>query len=378
MRATFLSIDRKRSRALLAPFEKASTLPPRWYVDPALYEREVERVFRREWLCVARADQLPRPGSYLAFDLLGEPLVALRDLEGRLRVLSRVCRHRAMPVVAGRGEARALQCPYHRWTYALDGRLLAAPEMDRTEGFERERCRLPALRVEELAGFVFASFDADAPPLAPRVAGLLEAIAPYRPEELVTAEPLVFEHEWNWKVLVENFLESYHHMGTHADTLQPFVPASGTFADDADGPYAVLHNPTRDGSPLPSSFPETPGLSAAQRARFLVCAVFPFALFTVQPDSMLWYQLEPVAVDRFRLRIHPCVPAAALADDRFRDALAGFRTFADAVHRQDIGACDGVQAGLRSRLAEPGRYSHLEKALWQLQRFLRERLAAEA
>jgi phenylpropionate dioxygenase-like ring-hydroxylating dioxygenase large terminal subunit len=362
---------------VLAPFEKASTLPPRWYLDPALYEREVERVFRREWLCVARADQLPRPGSYLALDLLGEPLVALRDLEGELRVLSRVCRHRAMPVVSGRGEARALQCPYHRWTYALDGRLLAAPEMDRTEGFEREGCRLPSLGVEEVAGFVFASFDPDAAPLAPRLAGLLEAIAPYRPAELVTTEPLVFEHDWNWKVLVENFLESYHHMGTHADTLQPFVPASGTFADDAEGPYAVLHNPTRDGAPLPSTFPEAPGLTPAQRGEFLVCAVFPFTLFSLQPDSMLWYQLEPVAVDRFRLRIHGCVPAAALEDDRHRDALAWFRAFADTVHRQDIGACEGVQTGLRSRLAEAGRYSHLEKALWQLQRFLRERLGAE-
>jgi phenylpropionate dioxygenase-like ring-hydroxylating dioxygenase large terminal subunit len=154
-----------------APFPEARTLPPRWYREPALYEREVEQVFRREWFCVARADQIPRSGSYLALDLLGEPLVAVRDLEGRLRVLSRVCRHRAMPVVLGRGEARSFQCPYHRWTDGLDGRLLAAPEMERTEGFDRARCRLPELRVEEFEGFVFASFDPDAVPLAPRLEG---------------------------------------------------------------------------------------------------------------------------------------------------------------------------------------------------------------
>jgi phenylpropionate dioxygenase-like ring-hydroxylating dioxygenase large terminal subunit len=358
---------------MVAPFPEARTLPPRWYREPALYEREVEQVFRREWLCVARADQIPRPGSYLALDLLGDPLVAVRDLEGRLRVLSRVCRHRAMPVVLGRGEARSFQCPYHRWTYGLDGRLLAAPEMERTEGFDRARCRLPELRVEEFEGFVFASFDPDAVPLAPRLEGLRRALAPYRPAALRTTEPLVFEHDWNWKVMVENFMESYHHMGIHVDTLQPLVPASGTFAEDSDGPYALLHNPSRDGAPLPVAFPPTPGLTDAQRADFLVCAVFPLTLFSVQPDSMLWYQLEPTAVDRFRLRIHPCVPEAALADAAYAEALDGFRAFADLIHRQDITACQGVHAGLASRLAEPGRYSHLEKALWQLQRFLLER-----
>src|SRR5512139_2237819 len=133
---------RSAPRASALPFARASTLPPRCYVDPAFYEREVESIFRREWHCVARVDQLPEPGSYLAFDLVGEPLVAVRDLEGRLRVLSRVCRHRWMPVVEGRGRARSFQCPYHRWTYGLDGALLGAPEMDRSEGFERARCRL--------------------------------------------------------------------------------------------------------------------------------------------------------------------------------------------------------------------------------------------
>ena len=246
--------------------------------------------------------------------------------------------------------------------------------MGRTEGFERARTRLPELRVEEFEGFVFASFDPDAAPLAPRLEGLRRALAPYGPAALRTTEPLVYEHDWNWKVMVENFMESYHHMGIHADTLQPLVPAGGTFAEDSDGPYALLHNPTRDGAPLPLAFPPTSGLTDAQRADFLVCAVFPFTLFSVQADSMFWYQLEPTAVDRFRLRIHPCVPEAALADAAYAEALDGFRAFVDLIHRQDIGACQGVQAGLASRLAEPGRYSHLEKALWQLQRFLRERI----
>ena len=156
----------------------ATTLAPRSYTDPAHYDREVERIFRREWIAVAREDQVPRPGHYVAFDLLGEPLVAVRGGDGEVRVLSRVCRHRWMPIVErGVGRRSAFQCPYHLWTYALDGHLVGAPEMDRTPGFDRTACRLPALRVELWQGWVFANFDPDAAPLAPRLAGLERAIA---------------------------------------------------------------------------------------------------------------------------------------------------------------------------------------------------------
>jgi phenylpropionate dioxygenase-like ring-hydroxylating dioxygenase large terminal subunit len=360
------------------PLERARTLPPRCYRDPALYALEEERIFRREWLAVGRADQLPEAGDYFAFDLLGEPLVAVRDEGGRVRVLSRVCRHRYMPVVEGRGNRRSFQCPYHLWSYGLDGRLRGAPEMQGSVAFERASCRLPELRVELWEGWIFASFDAAAAPLAPRLEALRRAVAPYRPAELRTTEPLVFDHDWNWKVMVENFVESYHHMGVHADTLQPLVPAAGTFGEDGDGPCAILHNPTRDGAPLPALFPVTPGLSAAQRADFVVGAVFPFHLFSVQQDSMLWYQLEPESAERFRLRIFPCVPAAALEDKGLAARLPAFRDFVDAIHRQDIAACQGVQRGLRSRLAEPGPLSQLERCVWQLHRYVAERLAGSA
>ena len=360
------------------PLERARTLPPRCYRDPGFYALEEERIFRREWLAVGRVDQIPETGDYFAFELLGEPLVAVRDEGGTIRVFSRVCRHRYMPVVEGRGNRRSFQCPYHLWTYGLDGRLRGAPGMERSGAFDRASCRLPELRVELWEGWIFASFDPEPAPLAPRLAGLRRAVAPYRPADLRTTLPLVFDHDWNWKVMVENFVESYHHMGPHAETLQPLVPAAGTFGEESDGPYAVLHNPSRDGAPLPALFPVTQGLSPAQRADFVVGAVFPFHLFSVQQDSMLWYQLEPESVVRFRLRIFPCVPAAVLEDAELGAQLPAFRGFVDTIHRQDIEACQGVQRGLGSRLAEPGPLSHLERCVWQLHQYVIGRLAGGA
>jgi len=256
--------------------------------------------------------------------------------------------------------------------YHLEPR--GAPEMERTEGFDRAACRLPELRVEGFEGWIFASFAANAPPLAPQLEGLRKVIAPYRPAALRTAEPLEFEHDWDWKVMVENFLESYHHMGTHRDTLQPLVPAAGTHGAESDGPWAILYNPTGDGAPIPPLFPATAGLTDVQRAGFVVGAIFPCHLFSLQQDSMLWYHLEPRGAQRFRLRIHPCVPEAALQDAELRRNVDALRGFVDTIHRQDIEACQGVQAGLRSRLAEPGRLSHLERCVWQLHQYVRDRL----
>ena len=357
------------------PPAEASTLPPRAYVDPAVYEREVERIFRREWICVAREDQLANAGDFISLDLFGEPLVAVRGDDGAIRVLSRVCRHRWMPVVAGSGNRRSFQCPYHLWTYALDGRLLGAPDMERTAGFDRSTCRLPSLRVEVWEGFVFANFDADAAPLAPRLAGLSRAVAPYRPAAMRTTAPLVFEHVWNWKVMVDNFIESYHHAGTHADTLQPLVPGSGTFVDDFESDaYAILHNPTQQQIPIPAVFPATPGLSDAQRAEFVVGVVFPFLLFSVQQDGLVWYRIEPRAFDRFTLHIHLCVPPEAADAPDYEQHLGVVKSYLDAIHRQDIVACEGVWQGLQSRFAAAGPLSHLEKAIAHFNRFVRSRV----
>jgi phenylpropionate dioxygenase-like ring-hydroxylating dioxygenase large terminal subunit len=370
--------DAGEFRAARLPLFQASALPARCYTDAAFHAREIDAIFRREWLCVGREDELPRAGDYKSFDLLGDPLVAVRGDDGAIRVLSRVCRHRSMPVVEGAGNRRSFQCPYHLWTYALDGRLLGAPDMQRAEGFDRAACRLPALAVETWQGWIFASFDPHAAPLAPRLEGLRRAIEPYRPAAMRTGAPLVFEHEWNWKVMVENFVESYHHQGTHRETLQTIVPASGTWADDADGPYVVLQNPTKDGAPIPAVFPATPGLSEEQRARFVVGAVFPFHLFSVQHDSLVWYRLEPRGVERFTLHIHLCTPPESEGDPGHAAKADAIRGFLNAIHLEDIAACTGVQAGLRGSLAAPGRLSHLEKGVWQLNRWLLDRIAPEA
>ena len=142
------------------------------YLDEEFHQLELERVLRPEWHVVARKDELPEAGDYRALDLYGEPVLLVRNEERELHAFSGVCLHRAFQIATGSGNARRLVCPYHRWSYDLDGRLKTAPLMDDVPGFDRGACRLPELSLEEWQGFVFVSANPNAEPLGPRMKAL--------------------------------------------------------------------------------------------------------------------------------------------------------------------------------------------------------------
>ena len=358
----------------LRPFEEALTLAPRAYVDPEFYRLEVENIFRREWISVGRVEQLANVGDYFALDLFHEPIVVVRGNDNEIRAMSSVCRHRAMPIVDGAGNRRSFQCPYHLWTYSLDGKLLGAPGMDSVADFDKNKCALPSVRTEIWEGWIFVNFDSDATPLAPALEPLRRELAGFRFADFRATEPLVFESPWNWKIMVDNFMESYHHMGIHPDTLQPWFPAIGTYADDVDGPYAILHNPTEGRREFETALPAREGLSHQYRSEFVVACVFPFHLFSCAPDSMQYFQVIPDGPEHLTLKIYQCVADEVRDDPEWQKAIEGSRAYLDQINQQDIVANTGVQRGYRSAFAEPGLYAPQEKALWQFHRWLLQRV----
>jgi choline monooxygenase len=148
------------------PLARASTIPSRYYLDPAIFAQEVERVFGRTWQLVARADELARPGDFVPVMVVDEPIVITHGVDGQLRAFYNVCRHRAGQVALTRGNRKSLQCHYHGWTYGLDGTLRACPEMEATEEFNKEDFGLQPVRVDRWGPFVFVCLDGDAPSLS--------------------------------------------------------------------------------------------------------------------------------------------------------------------------------------------------------------------
>ncbi|HSG89129.1 MAG TPA: aromatic ring-hydroxylating dioxygenase subunit alpha, partial [Pseudomonadales bacterium] len=303
--------------------------------------------------------------------LVDQPIMVVRGRrDGEIRVMSRVCLHRAVPIIDGCGNRTHFTCPYHAWSYGTDGVLLRAPLMEGASAFVADECRLPQLRTELWNGFVMANLDPDAAPFAPQVAAFTDAFANFRLAEWQLVETLEYDTRLNWKVLVENFMEAYHHIAIHAKTFEPRFHAADSRVPDNDGPFSILHMPAAANAPAAEhALPQIDGLDADQQRDLYANVLFPCFLLGVQGDICAWYQVLPTAADRFTLRIHILVPpvTAALPElPMIREALAAA---VDAIHQEDIVANDLVWAGLQAPLTRQGRLSPLEKSIWQINRW---------
>ncbi|MEU6706916.1 aromatic ring-hydroxylating oxygenase subunit alpha [Streptomyces wuyuanensis] len=382
------------SRVAGLPLERGETLPSAVYTSSAFHRLERERIFRGEWLCVGHVDQVASPGDYLRVDLPGDPLVVTRDEGGELHALSRVCRHRFMDVLPPeaapeRGSLKRLTCPYHTWTYKLNGeyagQLHGAPLMNRVE-FDRAACRLPRRRLEVWQGLIMVNADPSAEPLAPQLAGLAERLAPYRLADLAVA----YTARWdgvpaNWKVAVENGAESYHHLGTHAGTLEPVLPGRDTVLDDCEGRWFTAFMPFAPAAAealgedaaraLSDPAALIPGLGEAELSGMLIAGVFPQLVMAFLPTGVTCFRWLPTGPQTHDALATVFVPAAARESEHYGEFLRMSRAQLELVQGEDLIAVRGVQRGLATDPAPSGgRFSHLERPLWQFQRYLASRL----
>jgi choline monooxygenase len=218
-----MSVTTSDLRALRQGFDavaaRSHSLPGYCYVEPKYLEYEREAVFFKSWQYVCHAELLRKPGDYVAFEIQGRGLFAIRDRDGGLRAFYNVCQHRAHQLLQGQGNVRAIVCPYHAWSYRLDGALHNAPRSEFVENFDGGQICLSPVRVEEFCQMIFVNLDPEAPALAEQSGALAEEIHHYAPDldQLTHAYRLTYEIKSNWKNLVDNFLECYHCPTAHKD-----------------------------------------------------------------------------------------------------------------------------------------------------------------
>ena len=337
--------------------ENAWSLPPASYVGEEIYQAEVDKIFHKEWHPIAREADISEAGDYVARNLFGAPVIVVRDNDGNINALSGVCRHRALRLMdEGTGNVSAFQCAYHKWVYDLKGQLQAAPYMEEAAGFNIQKCTLPKFAIDRWMGWVFVNFDSTATPLSERLSSLTAKLSHYEFESWKTVSELEYPSTYNWKIAVENVMESYHHFAVHPQTLQGTWPAKQTYATDSDGPFSILKH---------SVHPQGGTLTV-----FLVYPYFVFAI--VEPDMLLtWYDFRIEGPRNFTLRLKSILPPEKAA---VPEIVKGTTDAANEIHLEDIDICTAVQEGMESRLAERGRLSHLEKALWQFHQYLTEKL----
>jgi choline monooxygenase len=327
---------------------RASTLPARWYTDPAALLRENEALFARTWQLAGRATQLEEPGDYFTLDVAGEPLIVVRETERRLRALSAVCRHRAGPVARGAGHRSSFQCGYHGWTYGLDGRLLATPEFEAVEAFDRTSVRLPEARVGTWGPFVFVNLDEQAPPLEewmPEVFSRASAL-PLQRMRLVERRDYVVA--CNWKVYVDNYLEGYHIPIVHPALFRELDYAS--YRTETFEHVSLQLSPLRRGGE--NRHYAAPEEQAGEALYFWV---FPNLALNLYPDSVSTNLIVPLGPEKTLTIFEWFLTDPGQAADR--EAVRKAVDFSDAIQREDIAICEAVQRGLRSRTYDRGRFS---------------------
>jgi phenylpropionate dioxygenase-like ring-hydroxylating dioxygenase large terminal subunit len=374
------------------PLGQARTLPRAAYVDEAYFTHEADAVLRKSWLCAGHVSQLAAPGNILPIDLLGEPLVLVRGLDGEIRVFSRVCPHRAADILAD-GEAAdcraprsVLTCPYHRWSFGLDGALMGAPHMQQAEGFDKSQIWLASIRSAIWEGFIFVNLDGGALDLSTHFAGLTSIASPWRMADMEIVISMDWDCQFNWKVMVENWIESYHHLGPHATTLNPFMPAQDSWTEAPNPAFIHAHLPMtgREAAPMRAAiasgaalpgFVPVAGLTAAQQAEWNLFAGFPCFMLLLAHDRAIWYRLQPISAGRCRLTTTTLVSRASMAAPDFAATLLAETKMLQDFHMEDMKVNEAVQRGLGSRHAVRGRLSHLEEPVWQFQRLLAAQMA---
>lgn len=358
------------------PFEQARAMPTEVYTSDDFVQEELTHIFRKDWYCVGRADALANPGDYVSCELAGQPIVVLRDKSGDLRALSNVCLHRMSTLLHGRGNVKTIVCPYHAWTYSLDGSLRGAPAMTQNEGFCKDAYSLPAIRCEEWLGWVFVCLDPDAPAVAEQLGEVAEMIDGYDMSNYT--EAFYEEHVWdtNWKVLAENFMESYHLPVCHAGTIGGLSKLEDMICPPGS-PAFNYHTILKDESlRIAMAHPSNNRLKGDERRTTFLLALYPSLMITLTPGYFWYLSLHPKGPGQVHIRFGGGMSNDFADDADAQENFAELKALLDDVNVEDRGCTEKVYRGLCSDLAKPGHLSHLERPNYDFAKYLMARIDA--
>ena len=358
------------------PFEQATCMPPDVYRSTAFNALEQQKIFAREWFCVGRSDMLADAGDYLTVELAGAPVMVIRDADGALRAQSNVCLHRMSTLLEGQGNVSTIVCPYHAWTYNLDGTMRGAPGMSRNKAFDRKGMCLPQLRLADWQGWVFVTLSPDARDPHDQFAGAEDLVTPYG---MADYRQTFYEHHYwntNWKVLAENFMESYHLPVCHAGTIGGFVDLEEMDCPTGGAMYnyhTILKDPD---APLTNAHPSNTSLKGDMRRTTLLLSLYPSLFITLTPGYFWYLSLRPDGPGHVHVIYGGGLSPDYVNDPKSQDHFRALKLLLDAVNDEDRGCTERVYQGLCSDLAKAGPLSHLERPNFEFAAYIHRMTSA--
>jgi len=372
----------RRQLSAVLPDENCSLgIPPACYADDELLALERNAVFHHGWVGLGRADCWANAGDYSAMDIGGVPLIVLRGKSGALKVFANSCRHRGSQLLSGDGNCKKIKCPFHWWTYDLDGRLKVYPRMESAVDFDPDEFGLVEFAVAVEQGFVFTSFE-DQPPAIAEWLGDFDAFhQPWGISHWKTTRVREFEVDCNWKTFIEVFNEYYHLPMVHPDSINWLYPEPDA-ADAVSGQYTTQFGATEGAAALMEdtqqyALPTAQGLQGREARGTRYTWIYPNLTFALSQDSMWIYQVFPLSANRCRVIQTICFPAESVALDDFSERAKYYYQRIDVALDEDLPFLLRQQLGLNSKFAQQGRFAALEPsvgkfAYWYSQQMLKQ------
>jgi Rieske 2Fe-2S family protein len=357
-----------------------TTLPARYYTEPETFRLEIERLFSSMWICAGRLDEVRARGAFVRRDVGNASVLIVGDGQGGARAFHNVCRHRGTRLCdASSGRFSSIQCPYHAWTYDLDGRLIGAPQMNDVPGFTREAYPLRQASSDVWDGHVFLNLGASPSPLLAQLGDLPQRFAPWGMDALRMVRRVEYDVAANWKLVVQNYNECLHCPVIHPmlNRMHHYlgasnVPSTGSYCGGSMGFNDGIETLSVDGRRRRDVLP---GLGPAERSSVSYFAIYPNLLLTLHPDYMVTVTIWPQSPERTRLvcewHFHP--DEIGKSGFVHEDAVA----FWDATNREDWAISERSQQGIASRGYAPGPYSAREQQLWEFDEFVLRALHQE-
>ena len=349
------------------------TLPGRYYHDPGIYAEEIEKIFYKFWLYALREEEIPEIGDFKLVQVEDESIIVVRRNAGEIKAFFNVCRHRGTQLCTeskGRFETQMIQCPYHAWTYSLDGQLQSAPLMKEGHGFQKSNCSLHEAHLFNWEGFIFLNLGPEPEPFEVQMEALMGKFREWEISELRIAHHIRYELDCNWKLILQNYQECYHCPGVHP-LLSQWTPVNSAQHDYSKG--AVIGgfmdltkergSMTMDGS---AAGPPVGCVSGDDLQRIYYYSVFPNLLLTPHPDFVLFHHITPMGPGKIFNDCYWLFHPDVVSDPQGQAGIKSAVEFWDLTNRQDWQVCEQMQIGTKSKRFTRGYYSGREDVLLAL------------
>jgi choline monooxygenase len=358
--------------------EEAFTVPPAIYSDTEIHALELERIFKQEWVSPGMAADIPKPGDYLTYTVAGQPVFIIRSKDGSVRSYANVCLHRMMTLLEGKGCAHRITCPYHGWTYDTEGKVIGAGYMaNRDPEFDKKGYRLPEIRTEIWHGIIYVTLNPQAVTVKEQLKDLEPEVARFRLEHYIPID--MQDHVWttNWKLLTENFMESYHLPVAHKETVGAWCPVDqSTFPDQTNPAFTWQTFEKDETARYGRAHKDNHHLEGKWRYTSLMPSVFPTHMYVLAPDHMWYLSLMPKGPEqvhvRFGAQVAPEVKAAL--GDKYEEWRSATIAFFNKVNAEDKFVVEGIHRGSASPLARSGPFSWLEREIHDFTKYLDAKL----